>query len=102
MRAKPWDVPDGRSSPFSINDDGMLIWLSNRATQATSFAKSFLLGYAGTGNDVTGAAKPYTGSGLARVYAGADAAAFMGVPQSDARVADLIGVSQIGVVYTGK
>ncbi len=87
---------------FSINDDGMLIWLSNRSTQATSFAKNFLLIYSGTGNDINGAPKPFTSSGLAHVYAGADAAAFMNVSQSDARVPDLIGVSQVGSVYTGK
>ena len=87
---------------FSINDDGMLIWLSNRSSAATSFAKSFLLGYSGTGNDITGAPKAYTSSGLARVYAGADAAAFMHVSQSDARVPDLIGIAQVGTVYTGK
>jgi hypothetical protein len=87
---------------FSINDDGMLIWLSNRSSAATSFAKSFLLGYSGTGNDINGAPKPYTSSGLASVYAGADAAAFMHVPQSDARVPDLIGIAQVGSVYTGK
>ncbi len=87
---------------FSINDDGMLIWLSNRSSAATSFAKSFLLGYSGTGNDINGAPKAFTSSGLARVYAGADAAAFMNVPQGDARVPDLIGVAQVGSVYTGK
>jgi arylsulfatase A-like enzyme len=87
---------------FSIDDDGMLIWLSNRSSAATSFAKSFLLGYSGTGNDINGAPKAYTSSGLARVYAGADAAAFMNVPQGDARVPDLIGIAQVGSVYTGK
>jgi hypothetical protein len=80
----------------------MLIWLSNRSAQATSFAKSFLLGYNGTGNDINGAPKPYTSSGLRDVYAGADAAAFMGVPQADARVPDVIGIAQVGTVYTGK
>jgi hypothetical protein len=36
------------------------------------------------------------------VYAGADAAAFMNVSQSDARVPDLIGIARVGSVYTGK
>ena len=36
------------------------------------------------------------------VYAGADAAAYFGVPLSDPRVPDVIGISQYGVVYTGK
>ena len=87
---------------FSINDDGMLIWLNDRSNAATTFAKNFLLNHTGTGNDINGNPKPYTSSGLAHVYAGADAAAFMHVRFSDARVPDLIGVAQIGSVYTGK
>jgi hypothetical protein len=87
---------------FSIDDDGMLIWLSNRSGLSTSFAKSFLLGYSGTGNDITGTPKAFTSSGLTDVYAGAGAAAFMHVPQSDARVPDLVGIAQVGTVYTGK
>lgn len=87
---------------YSINDDGMLLWLSDRSPAATDFAKSYLLAHAGTGNDITGAPKPYTSSGLATVHAGADAAAFIGVAPSDPRVPDVIGVAQYGVVYTGK
>jgi hypothetical protein len=87
---------------FSINDDGMLIWLNDRSNDAESFAKTFLLNHSGLGNDINGSPKPYTASGLAKVYAGTDAAAFIGVPFSDARVPDLVGVSQYGVVYTGK
>jgi hypothetical protein len=87
---------------FSVNDDGMLIWLSDRSPAAETFAKNFLLNHSGTGNDINGNPKPYNSSGLAQVYAGADAAAFIGVPFSDTRVPDLIGISQYGVVYTGK
>jgi Type I phosphodiesterase / nucleotide pyrophosphatase len=87
---------------FSINDDGMLIWLNDRSAAAESFAKNFLLNHSGSGNDINGNPKAYTSSGLAQVYAGSDAAAFMGVPFADARVPDIVGVSQYGVVYTGK
>ena len=87
---------------FSVNDDGMLIWLNDRSDAATAFAKTYLLGHDGTGNDIAGNPKPYTASGLAKVYAGADAAAFMGVPAGDARVPDVIGIAQYGSVYTGK
>jgi hypothetical protein len=86
---------------FSVNDDGMLIWLSDRTPAAETFAKNFLLNHSGTGNDINGNPKPYTASGLAQVYAGGDAASFIGVPFSDARVPDIIGISQYGVVYTG-
>jgi hypothetical protein len=86
---------------FSIDDDGMLIWLNDRSRAATRFAKQFLLGHAGVGNDIAGNPKPYTSSGLARVYAGRGAARYFGVPKGDARVPDVFGVSQYGVVYTG-
>jgi hypothetical protein len=87
---------------FSVNDDGMLIWLSDRSPEATSFAKGFLLNHNGTGNDSGGNPKAYTASGLSQVFAGADAADYFGVPAGDPRVPDVFGVSQYGVVYTGK
>ena len=92
----------GKLVAFSIDDDGMLIWLNDRSAAAESFAKDFLLDHAGVGNDINSNPKPYTASGLRQVYAGADAAAFIGVHVSDTRVPDLIGISQVGVVYTGK
>jgi len=86
---------------FAVDDDGMLIWLNDRSDTATSFAKTFLLNHSGTGNDINGNPKPYTSSGLAQVYAGADAAHYFGVPVGDPRVPDVFGISQYGVVYTG-
>ena len=86
---------------LSTDDDGMLIWLNDRSDTATAFAAGFLLGYSGTGNDITGNPKPYTGSGLAKVYAGAAAAQYFGVAPGDSRVPDVFGISQYGVVYTG-
>jgi hypothetical protein len=87
---------------FAIDDDGMLIWLNDRSDTATSFAKQFLLGHDGTGNDINGAPKAYTASGLTQVFAGADAANYFKVPAGDPRVPDVFGISQYGVVYTGK
>jgi hypothetical protein len=87
---------------FSINDDGMLLWLTDRSAAATAYAAQFLTGHSGTGNDITGAPKPYTSSGLAKVYAGPAAAAFLGVDPADPRVPDVIGIAQQGVVYTAK
>jgi len=86
---------------FATDDDGMLLWLSDRTAAATTFAKDFLLNHAGTGNDVNDKPRTYTASGLRTVYAGADAARFIGVPVGDARVPDIIGIAQHGVVYTG-
>jgi hypothetical protein len=85
---------------FAIDDDAMLMWLTDRSPAAASFAQNFLQHHGGVGNDITGAPRPYTGSGLTRVYAGTAAAAFIGVPAGDQRVPDLIGIAQSGVVYT--
>jgi len=87
---------------FSVNDDGMLIWLNDRTTAATDFAKDFLLNHSGTGNDINGNPKPYARSGLLQVFAGEAAADYFKVPPGDARVPDVFGISQYGVVYTGK
>jgi arylsulfatase A-like enzyme len=92
----------GKLVAFSIDDDAMLLWLTDRSAAAAKFAHDFLTSYAGTGNDINGAAKPYTSAGLSRVYAGAAAAGFIGVPVSDQRVPDVIGLAQPGTVYTGK
>lgn len=95
---------------FSVNDDGMLIWLNDRSNAAETFAKNFLLNYSGNGTgadgqakatDINGNPKPYTQAGNAKIYAGQEAANFIGVPFNDARVPDLIGISQYGTVYTG-
>jgi hypothetical protein len=87
---------------FAVDDDGVLIWLSDRSEEATAFAKQFLLEHSGLGNDIDGNPKPYTSSGLAKVYAGSEAAAYFHVPVGDPRVPDVFGISQYGVVYTGK
>ena len=86
---------------FSVNDDGMLVWLNDRSAAATDFAKSFLLNHSGTGNDINGNPKAYTASGLKTIFAGADAAAYFRVAARDPRVPDLFGISQYGTVYTG-
>ncbi|HEY1421051.1 MAG TPA: alkaline phosphatase family protein [Candidatus Dormibacteraeota bacterium] len=87
---------------FAIDDDGWMMWTNDRSAQATTYAKNFLLNNSGMGNDITGKPKPYTSSGLAKIYSGADAAAFIGVAPGDARVPDVIGIAQVGSVYTGK
>jgi arylsulfatase A-like enzyme len=86
---------------FSTDDDGMLLWLNDRSKAATKFAKDFLKDYSGTGTDINKAAKKFTSSGLRKIYVGEAAADFIGVPQSDARVPDVIGVAQYGTVFTG-
>jgi hypothetical protein len=85
----------------STNDDAMIMWLSDRSQAAADFAKAFLLGHNGTGNDINRNAKAYTASGLTTVYAGKQAAAFFGTSVGDPRVPDLYASAQHGVVFTG-
>jgi len=96
----------------SSDDDGMLLWLSDRGADATSFAAQFLAGYNGDGTTSDGkakataadkSAKAYTSAGLvpSEIFAGAAAASFIGVPVSDDRVPDVIGIAQHGTVFTG-
>lgn len=87
---------------FSINDDGVLMWLNNRTQAATDFAKRFLLHHSGIGNDIHGQPKPYTRSGLRSVLSGEAVADRFGVQPGDPRVPDLIGIAQYGTVYTSK
>jgi hypothetical protein len=86
---------------FSTDDDGMLLWLSDRSQAAANFVKHYLLTHSAPGNNVNDQPITVTSSGLKKVYAGKAAADFIGVPWSDPRVPDIIGISQYGTVYTG-
>jgi hypothetical protein len=86
---------------FAVDDDAMLMWLNDRSDTATTFAKQFLLGHSGTGNDINANPRPYTQSGLSQIFAGADAASYFHVAPGDSRVPDVFGIAQYGTVYTG-
>jgi arylsulfatase A-like enzyme len=83
---------------FGVDDDGMLLWLNDRSSTATEFAKQFLTQYKDSSASVDG--KPVTAAGLIQIYTGVAAAELIGVAQSDPRVPDVIGIAQYGVVYT--
>jgi hypothetical protein len=85
----------------SVDDDGMLLWLNDRSKAATDFAKKYLLAQSGTGTDINAKPKAFTHGGLSKVYAGKAAAGYFGVKAGDARVPDIFGIAQYGVVYTG-
>ncbi|MDH6123619.1 alkaline phosphatase family protein [Kitasatospora sp. GP82] len=85
----------------SVDDDGVLLWLNDRSQAAADFAKSYLMAQNGTGTDIDAKPRPFTASGLSKVYAGAAAADYFGVRAGDARVPDVFGLAQYGVVYTG-
>ena len=99
-----WATAHPGTSPlvaYSTDDDVMQLWLSDRSQAAADFAKAYLLSNSAGGNDVNGAAKTVSSSGLTTVYAGAESANFFGVPNSDPRHPDVYGIVQHGVVYTG-
>ena len=85
----------------STDDDAVMMWLTDRSQAAADFAKHYLLAQSGTGTDIAGAPKAFTHGGLAKVYAGEDAAEYFHTKVGDPRVPDLFGVTQHGVVYTG-
>jgi len=84
---------------FGVDDDGVLLWLNDRSAPATDFARNFLMHYDNPAASVD--AKPVTSAGLSQIYVGEAAARLIGVEERDARVPDVIGISQYGVVYTG-
>ena len=84
---------------YSTDDDAMLLWLNDRSAAAYDFARHYLLAQNGTGNGITGVAKPFTASGLQSVHTGQS---YFHTAVGDPRVPDLVGVVQYGVVYTGK
>jgi hypothetical protein len=86
---------------FSTDDDGMLWWLSNRSQAAADFVRQYLLTHSAAGNNISGGPVTVPASGLTRVYAGAQSAAYFGVRSSDPRHPDVFGIVQHGVVYTG-
>ena len=86
----------------ATDDDAMIMWLSDRSQAAAEFVKAYLLAQNGTGNDISGASKPFTASGLATVYAGAQAKLFFHASLTDPAAPDLYATVQHGVVFTGK
>jgi hypothetical protein len=102
----------GGSGPLvagSMDDDGVILWLTDHSPKALAFARHFLLSYNGngTGSDakakatgITGAAKAYTAAGLREVLVGGQVRHYAGANASDPRVPDLIGFAQHGTVYT--
>jgi len=90
---------------FSVDDDGMLLWLSDRSEAALSYAKTYLLSHTAPANTITDAKGVYSTSvdhsGLTKVYTGSSADQLVGARTGDPHAADLIGIAQHGVVYTG-
>ena len=100
-----WEAAHPGAGPLVLggtDDDAIMWWLTDRSQAAADFAADWLMSNpATTGNTIDGSSRTLAHSGLRRVYAGAAAARYFHVPQSDPRHPDLWGVVQVGVVYTG-
>ncbi len=90
---------------FAVDDDGMLLWLSDRHADALAFAKNYLLTHSAPANTASDAKGVYsttvTSSGLTRVYTGSQADTLVRAAKGNNRTPDVIGIAQHGVVYTG-
>src|SRR6516165_1629512 len=93
------------------DDDLWQSYLSVKTQAAADFVKHYLWDHPATavlynndGNNTRGpngdGTEQVPHSGLAQIYAGAEAARFFGVPYSDPRYPDVFGRVQVGVVYT--
>jgi hypothetical protein len=88
------------------DDDLWQSYLSVKTQHAADFVKNHLWNNSATAvlysNDgVPRGTEQVAHSGLAKIYAGHEAAEFFGVPYSDPRYPDVFGRVQVGTVYTG-
>lgn len=81
------------------DDDLWQSYLSNTSPAATSFVKDYLWNHTAQGFDVDKNPVTVQHSGLAEIWAGADAASFFGVAANDGRYPDVFGKVQEGIVY---
>jgi arylsulfatase A-like enzyme len=81
------------------NDDLWQSYLSDNSQAADDFVKTYLWNHTAQGYDVNKNPVTVQHSGLAQIWAGADAATFFGAPVDDGRYPDVFGKVQVGVVY---
>ena len=90
---------------FSVDDDVMLLWLSDRHSSALAFVRNYLLNHNAPANLVGDPKGVYSAtvasSGLTRVYVGKAADTLVRAANGDTHAPDLIGIARPGVVYTG-
>ncbi len=104
-----WTAQTGDTSNLIVagtDDDLWQSYLSVKTQSAADFVKNYLWNNSATAvlysNDgINRGTEQVAHSGLARIYAGHEAADFFGVPYSDPRYPDVFGRVQVGVVYTG-
>jgi Type I phosphodiesterase / nucleotide pyrophosphatase/Sulfatase len=104
-----WTAQTGDPNSLVVagtDDDLWQSYLSVKTQYAADFVKNYLWNHNATAvlysNDgVNRGTEQVAHSGLARIYAGHEAADFFGVPYSDPRYPDVFGRVQVGTVYTG-
>ena len=103
-----WTALHPKAAPlvtFAVDDDGMLMSLSDRHADALAFAKNYLLTHDAPANLARDAKGVYSStvksSGLTTVYTGTAADTLVRAANGDTHAPDLIGIAQPGVVYTG-
>jgi hypothetical protein len=103
-----WSALHPKAAPlvtFAVDDDAMLMSLSDRHPEALAFAKNYLLTHNAPANLATDPKGVYSAtvkaSGLRSVYTGSAADTLVGAANGDNHAPDLIGIAQPGVVYTG-
>jgi predicted AlkP superfamily pyrophosphatase or phosphodiesterase len=78
----------GANFAFDIADDGALIWLKDNTGGKTAAAVAALQGFAGD-------------NGIVQYLFGPALAAMYQDPAHDSRTPDIIGITRVGVIYTG-
>jgi arylsulfatase A-like enzyme len=81
------------------NDDLWQSYLSDNSQFACDFVKDYLWNHTADGFDVNKNAVTVQHSGLARIWAGEEAADFFGVPVDNGKYPDVFGKVQEGIVY---
>jgi hypothetical protein len=97
-----WKRTHPQAAPLVVStsdDDVLMWWLSNRSQTAADFVQHYLLTHTAVAYNIHGKRLTVPASGLSKVYAGAAAAAYFGVPVSDPRHPVIFGVVQHGVIY---
>ncbi len=103
-----WTLEHPGAAPlvaFSVDDDGMLLWLSDRSARARAFATRYLLTHDAPANRAADPKGVYSTtvsrSGLTRIFTGNAADTLFRARPGDTHAPDLVGIAQRGVVYTG-
>ncbi len=97
-----WKKTHPHAAPLVVatsDDDVLMWWLSNRSQTAADFVRHYLLTHKTVAYNIHGKKLTVSASGLSKVYAGAAAAAYFGVPVSDPRHPVIFGIVQHGVIY---